>query len=154
MLVSRLYTYMYICYSIYLSSYTCTIRILDKHYTIHSTLYYTPYILYTVFIHSNLTHYILHTISYTLLYSTIYIHHARLALDIQLERQLAQETTCLMESFTLPDGRVIKLGRERFEAPEVRVGLCRREMGRECSMYISRVVAGLTYSVHAYVILV
>jgi actin-related protein 2 len=24
-----------------------------------------------------------------------------------------------MESYTLPDGRVIKLGRERFEAPEV-----------------------------------
>ena len=27
-------------------------------------------------------------------------------------------TTCLMENFTLPDGRVIKLGRERFEAAE------------------------------------
>lgn len=38
--------------------------------------------------------------------------------DIQTERQLAQETTCQMESYTLPDGRVIKLGRERFEAPE------------------------------------
>ncbi len=38
--------------------------------------------------------------------------------DIVTERALAQETTCLMESFTLPDGRVIKLGRERFEAPE------------------------------------
>lgn len=41
------------------------------------------------------------------------------ALDIGQERALAQETTCLMESFTLPDGRVIKLGRERFEAAEV-----------------------------------
>lgn len=40
------------------------------------------------------------------------------AADIQQERQLAQETTCLMETYTLPDGRVIKLGRERFEAPE------------------------------------
>lgn len=38
--------------------------------------------------------------------------------DIQTERQLAQETTCQMEAYTLPDGRVIKLGRERFEAPE------------------------------------
>lgn len=38
--------------------------------------------------------------------------------NIDTERALAQETTCLMESFTLPDGRVIKLGRERFEAPE------------------------------------
>lgn len=34
------------------------------------------------------------------------------------ERKLAQETTCLMDTFTLPDGKVIKIGRERFEAPE------------------------------------
>jgi len=40
------------------------------------------------------------------------------ALDIAQERALAQETTCLMETYTLPDGRVIKLGRERFEAAE------------------------------------
>mmetsp|Transcript_22283 Transcript_22283/g.22455 ORF Transcript_22283/g.22455 Transcript_22283/m.22455 type:complete len:395 (+) Transcript_22283:53-1237(+) len=39
--------------------------------------------------------------------------------DLEKERNLALETTCLMESFTLPDGRVIKIGRERFEAPEV-----------------------------------
>eukprot|EP01097_Dermamoeba_algensis_P002022 TRINITY_DN1803_c0_g1_i1.p1 TRINITY_DN1803_c0_g1~~TRINITY_DN1803_c0_g1_i1.p1 ORF type:complete len:390 (+),score=112.63 TRINITY_DN1803_c0_g1_i1:117-1286(+) len=38
--------------------------------------------------------------------------------DIQLERRLANETTVLVESYTLPDGRVIKVGRERFEAPE------------------------------------
>lgn len=38
--------------------------------------------------------------------------------DISVERKLAQETTCLMENYTLPDGRVIKIGRERFEAPE------------------------------------
>lgn len=41
------------------------------------------------------------------------------ALDIKQERDLALETTCLMETYTLPDGRVIKIGRERFEAPEV-----------------------------------
>jgi actin-related protein 2 len=40
------------------------------------------------------------------------------AYDIGVERRLAQETTCLMENFTLPDGRVIKVGRERFEAAE------------------------------------
>jgi len=40
------------------------------------------------------------------------------AADINQERKLALETTCLMEQFTLPDGRVIKVGRERFEAPE------------------------------------
>lgn len=40
------------------------------------------------------------------------------AFDIQKERALAQETTVLMETYELPDGRVIKLGRERFEAPE------------------------------------
>jgi actin-related protein 2 len=40
------------------------------------------------------------------------------ALDLKAERALAQETTVLMEKFSLPDGTVIKLGRERFEAPE------------------------------------
>lgn len=40
------------------------------------------------------------------------------AYDITQERALAQETTCLMENYTLPDGKVIKIGRERFEAPE------------------------------------
>lgn len=40
------------------------------------------------------------------------------AYDIAQERRLALETTCLMQTFTLPDGKVIKLGRERFEAPE------------------------------------
>ncbi|KAJ1455620.1 actin-related protein 2 [Pelagophyceae sp. CCMP2097] len=38
--------------------------------------------------------------------------------DIQAERKLALETTVLEETYALPDGRVIKLGRERFEAPE------------------------------------
>lgn len=41
-----------------------------------------------------------------------------MAADIDAERRLAQETTVLMENYTLPDGRVIKVGRERFEAPE------------------------------------
>jgi len=40
------------------------------------------------------------------------------AFDIALERRLALETTVLVEPFTLPDGRVIKIGAERFEAPE------------------------------------
>lgn len=34
------------------------------------------------------------------------------------ERALAEETTVLVEEYTLPDGRKIKIGRERFEAPE------------------------------------
>jgi len=38
--------------------------------------------------------------------------------DLELEKRLALETTVLIETFTLPDGRVIKVGRERFEAPE------------------------------------
>eukprot|EP01100_Stratorugosa_tubuloviscum_P013848 TRINITY_DN711_c2_g2_i1.p1 TRINITY_DN711_c2_g2~~TRINITY_DN711_c2_g2_i1.p1 ORF type:complete len:395 (+),score=210.51 TRINITY_DN711_c2_g2_i1:189-1373(+) len=38
--------------------------------------------------------------------------------DLELERRLALETTVLVESYTLPDGRVIKVGAERFEAPE------------------------------------
>lgn len=39
--------------------------------------------------------------------------------DLALEKRLAQETTVLVESYTLPDGRVIRVGGERFEAPEV-----------------------------------
>ena len=38
--------------------------------------------------------------------------------DIASEQKLAQETTFLVEQYTLPDGRVIKLGGERFEASE------------------------------------
>jgi len=38
--------------------------------------------------------------------------------DLDLEKKLALETTVLMETYTLPDGRVIKVGAERFEAPE------------------------------------
>jgi len=39
--------------------------------------------------------------------------------DLDIESRLALETTVLMQSYTLPDGRVIKLGRERYEASEV-----------------------------------
>lgn len=38
--------------------------------------------------------------------------------DIETEQKLALETTVLVEPYTLPDGRVIKVGGERFEAPE------------------------------------
>lgn len=40
------------------------------------------------------------------------------AYDIEAERRLARETTVLVEPYTLPDGRVIKVGAERFEAAE------------------------------------
>jgi len=39
--------------------------------------------------------------------------------DLELEKRLANETTVLVRSFSLPDGRVIRVGGERFEAPEV-----------------------------------
>jgi actin-related protein 2 len=39
--------------------------------------------------------------------------------DLEVESRLALETTVLMQSYTLPDGRIIKLGRERYEAAEV-----------------------------------
>jgi len=39
--------------------------------------------------------------------------------DLELEKRLANETTVLVEQYTLPDGRVIHVGGERFEAPEV-----------------------------------
>ena len=41
-----------------------------------------------------------------------------IAYNTQVEQKLALETTTLVESYTLPDGRTIKVGAERFEAPE------------------------------------
>ncbi|KAI9291841.1 Actin/actin-like protein [Neoconidiobolus thromboides FSU 785] len=38
--------------------------------------------------------------------------------DLEMDKKLANETTVLIEQYTLPDGRVIKLGSERFQAPE------------------------------------
>lgn len=40
------------------------------------------------------------------------------AYDVELEKKLALQTTTLVRNYTLPDGRVIKLGAERFQAPE------------------------------------
>jgi len=39
--------------------------------------------------------------------------------DLDIEKRLALETTTLTSRYTLPDGRVIKLASERFEAAEV-----------------------------------
>jgi actin-related protein 2 len=38
--------------------------------------------------------------------------------DLDYDNKLAEETTVLMETYELPDGRTIKLGPERFQAPE------------------------------------
>ncbi|KAM5455052.1 Actin-related protein 2 [Microsporum canis] len=38
--------------------------------------------------------------------------------DLELDKRLSEDTTVLVESYTLPDGRVIRVGSERFEAPE------------------------------------
>lgn len=38
--------------------------------------------------------------------------------DLDFDTKLAQETTTLVNNYELPDGRVIKVGSERFEAPE------------------------------------
>jgi len=40
------------------------------------------------------------------------------AYDVPQERKLAAETTVLVDQYELPDGRVLTMGRERFEAPE------------------------------------
>jgi len=40
------------------------------------------------------------------------------ARDLDIEKQLADETTVLVQKYTLPDGRVIKVGRERYLASE------------------------------------
>jgi actin-related protein 2 len=39
--------------------------------------------------------------------------------DIEMDRKIANETTTYVVPYTLPDGRVIKVSGERFEAPEV-----------------------------------
>jgi len=38
--------------------------------------------------------------------------------DLDVEKRLALETTTLLSRYELPDGRIIKMDRERFEAPE------------------------------------
>lgn len=38
--------------------------------------------------------------------------------DIEVEQKLANETTVLVETYSLPDGREVKVGGERFGAPE------------------------------------
>ncbi len=43
---------------------------------------------------------------------------AYVSCDLELDRKLSEDTTVLVESYTLPDGRVIRVGSERFEAPE------------------------------------
>jgi actin-related protein 2 len=40
------------------------------------------------------------------------------AYDTQFEQKLAHETTVLSKTYELPDGRVIRVSKERFEAPE------------------------------------
>lgn len=41
-----------------------------------------------------------------------------IALEPDKEQKLADETTVLMEKYQLPDGTIVKIGRERFMAPE------------------------------------
>jgi actin-related protein 2 len=40
------------------------------------------------------------------------------AYDTQFENKLAHETTVLVKTYELPDGRIIRVGKERFEAAE------------------------------------
>lgn len=40
------------------------------------------------------------------------------AYDTEQEQKLAQETTSLVEQYKLPDGRIVKVAGERFQAPE------------------------------------
>lgn len=39
--------------------------------------------------------------------------------DLEIENTLSLETTTLIKKYELPDGRVIKLDRERYQAPEI-----------------------------------
>ncbi|EGR34849.1 hypothetical protein IMG5_000770 [Ichthyophthirius multifiliis] len=44
--------------------------------------------------------------------------------DLDVDRELANETTCLEKEYKFPDGTSIKIGRERFEAPELLFNPC------------------------------
>eukprot|EP00282_Hemiselmis_andersenii_P037417 CAMPEP_0169442212 /NCGR_PEP_ID=MMETSP1042-20121227/8705_1 /TAXON_ID=464988 /ORGANISM="Hemiselmis andersenii, Strain CCMP1180" /LENGTH=381 /DNA_ID=CAMNT_0009553365 /DNA_START=205 /DNA_END=1347 /DNA_ORIENTATION=- len=44
---------------------------------------------------------------------------AYVAFDAKEEQRLAEETTVVVKPYTLPDGRVIKVGQERFQCAEV-----------------------------------
>lgn len=46
------------------------------------------------------------------------VHRIFLSYDLEMDQRLGTDTTTLVESYELPDGRVIKVGSERFEAPE------------------------------------
>lgn len=41
------------------------------------------------------------------------------AYDVELEQKLATETTTVVKQYMLPDGREVKMGSERFTAPEI-----------------------------------
>jgi len=45
--------------------------------------------------------------------------HCYIGYDLAVENKLAVDTTCLTTKYKLPDSRVITLGAERFQAPEV-----------------------------------
>lgn len=42
-----------------------------------------------------------------------------IAYDLEAERRLARETTLVDRQYTLPDGRMLRIGAERFLAPEI-----------------------------------
>lgn len=54
---------------------------------------------------------------YTIIWYLIFIVFSH-SYDLELDSKLGNETTVLVEEYELPDGRVIKVGSERFEAPE------------------------------------
>lgn len=46
-------------------------------------------------------------------------HLCFISADLDMDRKLARETTCHEKEYRLPDGTKIKIGKERFEAPEI-----------------------------------
>jgi actin-related protein 2 len=51
-------------------------------------------------------------------FETVRAIKEKLSYDLALDQKLSEDTTTLVENYTLPDGRVIRVGSERFEAPE------------------------------------
>lgn len=78
--------------------------------------------------------------------------------DLAVERKLALETCTLVQPFQLPDGRIIKVGRERFEAAEVlfnpsRIGVDAKGMHEQLWSAINKADMDLRPAFYKHIVL-
>lgn len=78
--------------------------------------------------------------------------------DLRLEDRLANETTVLAEPFELPDGRIVRVSRERYMAPECLfqphvIGLEDKGIARQVFNCVNESDIDLRRSLYAHIIL-